>query len=175
MKTHLAKHNVFEKSNPEDLGEGSSVTKQYSIASMFRFRAERDINALLQYPSKPSLEQPMSKLNQDNKRQSLEARVLQKLQPQVIQRSDIDRYFGRYRACNKKRDWLFARRMHKDEYPRMVAAARDYLAIPAAEVALERLFSRGRDLVGLCRHSLKGETMRKVMLLRDIYSSESTQ
>ncbi|KAJ5264731.1 hypothetical protein N7505_007524 [Penicillium chrysogenum] len=98
MKTHLAKHNVFEKSNPEDLGEGSSVTKQYSIASMFRFRAERDINALLQYPSKPSLEQPMSKLNQDNKRQSLEARVLQKLQPQVIQRSDIDRYFGRYRA-----------------------------------------------------------------------------
>lgn len=37
-----------------------------------------------QYPSKPSLEQSMSKLNQDNKRQSLEARVLQKLQPQVI-------------------------------------------------------------------------------------------
>lgn len=35
----------------------------------------------------------MSKINQNNKRQSLEARVLQKLQPQVIQRSDIDRYF----------------------------------------------------------------------------------
>lgn len=34
-----------------------------------------------QYPSKPSLEQPMSKINQGNKRQSLEARVLQKLQP----------------------------------------------------------------------------------------------
>jgi hypothetical protein len=36
----------------------------------------------------------MSKINQDNKWQSLEARILQKLQPQVIQRSDIDRYFG---------------------------------------------------------------------------------
>lgn len=46
-----------------------------------------------QYPSKSSLEQSMSKINQNNKRQSLEARVLQKLQPQVIQRSDIDRYF----------------------------------------------------------------------------------
>ena len=51
----------------------------------------------------------------------------------------------------------------------MAVAARDYLAIPAAEVAVERLFSRGRDLLVLRRHSLNGETMRKVMLLRDIY------
>lgn len=34
-----------------------------------------------QYPFKPSLEQSMSKINQDNNRQSLETRVLQKLQP----------------------------------------------------------------------------------------------
>lgn len=32
-----------------------------------------------QYPSKSSLEQSMSKINQNNKRQSLEARVLEKL------------------------------------------------------------------------------------------------
>ncbi|KAK9364575.1 hypothetical protein V1509DRAFT_678595, partial [Lipomyces kononenkoae] len=31
-------------------------------------------------------------------------------------------------------------------------AARDYLAIPASEVAVERLFSGGRDLLGLRRH-----------------------
>jgi hAT family C-terminal dimerisation region len=134
-----------------------------------------------QYPSKSSLEQSMSKINQDNKRQSLEARVLQKLQPQVIQRSDIDRYFEEGlvtvdESITKDEDWLFAWwRTHKDEYPRMAAAARDYLAIPAAEVAVERLFSHGRDLLGVRRHSLKGETMRKVMLLRDIYSLENTQ
>lgn len=32
-------------------------------------------------------------LAQGTKRQNLEARVLQKLQPQVVQRSGIDRYF----------------------------------------------------------------------------------
>lgn len=48
MKTHLAKHNIFEKSDPEDPGEGSSVTKQHSIASMFQSRAERDVSALLE-------------------------------------------------------------------------------------------------------------------------------
>lgn len=40
----------------------------------------------------------------------------------------------------------------------MGAAARDYLTIPAAEVAVERLFNRGRALLGLRRHSLNGET-----------------
>ena len=134
-----------------------------------------------QYPSKPSPEQSVSKLHQDNKRQSLEARVLQKLQPQVIQRSAIDRYFEEGvvtvdESITKDENWLFAWwRTHKDEYPRMAAAARDYLAIPAAEVAVERLFNRGRDLLGVRRHSIKGETMRKVMLLRDIYSLENTK
>ncbi|RKF78996.1 hypothetical protein GcC1_050012 [Golovinomyces cichoracearum] len=33
----------------------------------------------------------------------------------------------------------------------MAAAARDYLAIPASEVAVERLFNTGRGLIGLRR------------------------
>jgi hypothetical protein len=131
-----------------------------------------------QYPSKPLPDLSTTKIDQGNKRQSLEARVLQKLQPQVLQRSDIDRYFEEAvvtvdESLTKEEDWLFSWwSMHKDEYPRMAAAARDYLAIPAAEVAVERLFSRGRDLLGLRRHSLNGETMRRVTLLRDIYISE---
>jgi hypothetical protein len=133
-----------------------------------------------QYPSKQSQELS-TKTNQENKRQSLEARVLQKLQPQVIQRSDIDRYFQEGivsidESVTKNEDWLFSWwNTHKGEYPRMAAAARDYLAIPAAEVAVERLFSHGRDLLGLRRHSLNGETMRRVMLLRDTYISENTK
>jgi hypothetical protein len=51
----------------------------------------------------------------------------------------------------------------------MVAAARAYLAILASEVAIERLFNQGRDLLGLRRHSLNAKTMRKLMLLRDMY------
>ena len=128
-----------------------------------------------QYPSRQSPHLPASNTDQGTKRQNLEARVLQKLQPQVTQRSDIDRYFEEGvvtvdESVTKQEDWLFSWwNMHKDEYPRMAAAARDYLAIPAAEVAVERLFSRGRDLIGLRRHSLNGETMRKLTLLRDIY------
>jgi hypothetical protein len=131
-----------------------------------------------QYPSKLPPDLSTAKIDQGNKRQSLEARVLQKLQPQVIQRSDIDRYFEEGvvtvdESVTKAENWLFSWwNMHKDEYPRMAAAARDYLPIPAAEVAVERLFSRGRDMLGLRRHSLNGESMRRLMLLRDIYISE---
>lgn len=68
---------------------------------------------------------------------------MQKLQPrQAIQRSDIDRYFeGPIVSVNEsltKEDWLLLwRRVHRNEYPCMAAAARDYLAIPATEVAVE--------------------------------------
>ncbi|KAJ5142534.1 uncharacterized protein N7515_001321 [Penicillium bovifimosum] len=47
------------------------------------------------------------------------------------------------------------------------AAARDYLAIPMSGLSAERLFSRGMDLLEMSRESLNGETMRKMMLLRD--------
>jgi hypothetical protein len=48
MKKHLAKHNIFEKSDPEGPGESSSLTKQHSIASMFQSGAESDIRAVLE-------------------------------------------------------------------------------------------------------------------------------
>jgi hypothetical protein len=51
----------------------------------------------------------------------------------------------------------------------MAKAARDYLAIPASEVAVERLFSAGRDLLGIRRHSMKADTMRMLMLMNDVY------
>ncbi|KAF3043826.1 hypothetical protein E8E11_001345 [Didymella keratinophila] len=44
-----------------------------------------------QYPSKPDQDSSAQK-EQNTKPQSIEARVLQKLQPQKKQRSDIDRY-----------------------------------------------------------------------------------
>lgn len=132
------------------------------------------------YPSK-SDQDSSAQREQNTKPQSIEDRVLQKLQPQKKQRSDIDRYFEEdlvtvHESVTKEKDWLFSWwRMYRDEYPRMAAAARDYLAVPASEVAVERLFSRGRDLLGVRRYSLNAETMRRVMLLRDAYKSEAPQ
>ena len=49
----------------------------------------------------------------------------------------------------------------------MAAAARDCLAVPATEIAIERLFNKGGDLLALQRHSWSAETMRKPILLRE--------
>lgn len=86
--------------------------------------------------------------------------MLKKLRARDPPLSDIDKYFdtppisvadttGENWLCN----WW---KMHKGEYPQMAAAARDYLAIPASEVAVERVFSTARDVLGIRRYSLKG-------------------
>lgn len=50
----------------------------------------------------------------------------------------------------------------------MSQVAQDYLAIPAGEVDVERLFSSGRDLISIQRHSLSIDTMRTLMILRSL-------
>lgn len=50
----------------------------------------------------------------------------------------------------------------------MSRGARDYLAIPASEVDCERLFSGGRDLLGIRRFLINANTMRTMMLLKGV-------
>jgi hypothetical protein len=50
----------------------------------------------------------------------------------------------------------------------MAEAAREFLAIPASEVSVERLFSAGRDFLGIRRLSLGADTMRMLMLMKEI-------
>jgi hypothetical protein len=100
----------------------------------------------------------------------LETQVLQKVQPRNQARpSDIQQYLGSPLLGiidTSDPNWLCNWwNSHKNEYPWMALAARDYLAIPASEVQVERLFSTGRDLLGVRRYSLKGETMRMLMLM----------
>lgn len=109
---------------------------------------------------------------------NVESRLLKRLQPRnqpLV--SDIDRYFDSPRVnindmkdpnwlCNWLCNWW---RINKDDYPRMAAAARDYLAIPASEVPVERLFNAGRDILGVRRHSINAETMRMLMLMDNGY------
>jgi hypothetical protein len=44
--------------------------------------------------------------------------------------------------------------------------ARDYLAITATSASSERVFSTGKDLLGICRLCLKPTTMKACMCLR---------
>ena len=61
-------------------------------------------------------------------------------------------------------------RAHKTESPCMAAAARDFLAIPGTEVSVERVFSEARGVLQDNRHSFKGNTIRALMLSRDMYN-----
>jgi hypothetical protein len=53
----------------------------------------------------------------------------------------------------------------------MARAAREYLAVPSSEVDCERLFNTGRDLLGVRRWSMSGDTMRVMMLLKGAMGS----
>lgn len=109
----------------------------------------------------------------ETKRSNVESRMPQRLQPKTPPHlSDIDQYFESPRVSvldTTDPNWLCNWwRVHKDELPQMAAAARDFLPIPASEVAVERLFNKGRDLPGIRRHSMKADTMRMLMLMNDI-------
>jgi hypothetical protein len=114
-------------------------------------------SAALQNPHKTIVSEMMSKIKA-------------KSQKSTEKPSDIARYLSSdvVEFDEKKRNWIYTWwRGHIDEYPRMAAAARDYLAVPAAEVDVERVFNTGRDLLGLRRWSLSSETMRKLLILKD--------
>jgi hypothetical protein len=51
----------------------------------------------------------------------------------------------------------------------MAAAAMDILVVPGSEVDVERLFYGGRDLLGIRRYALSGETMRILTLLKGFF------
>jgi hypothetical protein len=53
------------------------------------------------------------------------------------------------------------------EYLYIAQAARDYLTIPAFEVNIKRLFSLGRDILGIRRFSISIDTLKTLILLRD--------
>jgi hypothetical protein len=100
--------------------------------------------------------------------------LLKRLQPEPQpQMSDIDRYFSLPHVNEDNTEdtnWLYNWwRVNRADYPRMAAAARDYLAIPASEVSVERQFSKGRDVIGIRRHSMTADTMRMLMLMDSAY------
>ncbi|QRV96184.1 hAT family dimerization protein [Ceratobasidium sp. AG-Ba] len=57
-------------------------------------------------------------------------------------------------------------RLNAHRFPHLAAMARDFLCIPGTSVAVERVFSYGRDLIGVRRASLSAETIRMLMTYR---------
>ena len=49
----------------------------------------------------------------------------------------------------------------------MFQVVRDYIPIPGSEVDVERLFNIGRDMLGLRRFSISGDTLGMMMILKD--------
>jgi len=52
------------------------------------------------------------------------------------------------------------------QFPSLFCLARDILCIPGSAVAVERIFSGGRDTISLRRASLQADTIRILMLVK---------
>ncbi|EXX64062.1 hypothetical protein RirG_146400 [Rhizophagus irregularis DAOM 197198w] len=69
--------------------------------------------------------------------------------------------------CSWRYKWnKFTGMLNESQYPHLAAMARDYLAIPATSVPIERAFSGGTDLVTQKRCSLSPETIKACMCLK---------
>ena len=83
------------------------------------------------------------------------SKIKAKSQKPMAKTSDIMRYLNsdpiEFDEKQKRGQIYTWWRGHLEEYPRIAATTRDYLAIPGAEVDVERLFNKGRDLLGLRR------------------------
>jgi hypothetical protein len=109
-------------------------------------------------------------------------KTLRKVQPsQKTLVSDIDRYmdslpvgWSHHLIGDGDPEWVLKWwRANAFDYPLMAQAARDYLSVPSAEVGVERQFSDARDVLGLRRHCMNAETMRWLMLLKEVYGKQS--
>ena len=128
-------------------------------------------------------EQPASTALSTNYK-SFEYRFLEAFQPTQcnVAESDIDQYFDTptistgFETSQSQtefiRDWWKANRL---EFTCMAKAAQDHLAIPAAEVDIERLFNGGRDVLGIRRFSMKGKTLGTLIRLKDAARWKSEQ
>lgn len=67
-------------------------------------------------------------------------------------------------GCNAD-DVLGRWREMQSQYPQVASIARDFLAVPAAGVGVERLFNSARDIISYRRHNLKPATIRLLMML----------
>ncbi|KAL4258188.1 Zinc finger BED domain-containing [Pleurotus pulmonarius] len=65
-------------------------------------------------------------------------------------------------ACNPIEWWY----NHRLQFPNLYQLAMDILSIPGSAVAVERVFSGGRDTISMRRSSLRADTISSLMLMK---------
>jgi len=80
--------------------------------------------------------------------------------------NELEEYFKLpaedFDTCNPIHWWM-GRRV---QFPNLFRLARDILCIPGSAVAIERIFSGGRDTISLRRASLHADTIHILMLVK---------
>jgi len=119
---------------------------------------------------------PTQKKDQ-SKHKTLEYEFLQEFEEsdgEELQDNDIDQYFDTAPikfVLNEDDDQALLTKQwwsgNSYVFPLMARAARDYLPIPASEADIERLFSNGRDILGVRRWALQGQTMQALTLCKE--------
>ncbi|KAF4612503.1 hypothetical protein D9613_012755 [Agrocybe pediades] len=77
---------------------------------------------------------------------------------------ELRRYLRFEGGLGDKKDPLGWWKIHAPSFPTVARMARDFLAIPATSVAVERTFSKSRHICADLRMSLKAETAREALL-----------
>ena len=149
--------------------KGLWIQKEHPNGDTKIAEVKKTINKL--YLLKPQA--PMPAVAADSTLMSFLQEMLYKIHQDQTFTSDVDLYFSTLVVPPSGNNddlgqVLNQWRSHESEYPVMSQVAQDYLPIPAAEVDVERLFSSGKDLIGLRQHSLKIDTMRALMMLRSL-------
>jgi hypothetical protein len=106
--------------------------------------------------------------------------LVKRVQEQSVPKCDIDQYYNSSPVLSNNMNddinyvlgWWNS---NQKEYPSMSKAARDFLAIPAATVTVERLFNTGRDIIGIRRQNMCSETFKWIMFLKDHFKQFKCQ
>ncbi|EXX58506.1 hypothetical protein RirG_197340 [Rhizophagus irregularis DAOM 197198w] len=85
---------------------------------------------------------------------------------QKIQQSEVDLYLKAPELSHNRIFCCGGRYANETVYPHLAKMARDYIAITATSVSVERVFSGGADLLATKRCSLKVKTIRACMCLK---------
>ncbi len=82
---------------------------------------------------------------------------------------DIEKYLNENRVANEPDfDVLKWWRQNGKHYPTMAKVARDYLGAAATSTSCERMFSGGRDTIGIRRHCLNAESIQALQVLKSL-------
>ncbi|CAA7268097.1 unnamed protein product [Cyclocybe aegerita] len=112
-----------------------------------------------------------SSTSQDSQRsphKNFASRYTQKRSSATAERNELWEYFRQTAepANFEKTDPLKWWNVRRESFPNLYRLTRDVLCIPGSAVAVERVFSGGRDVIGIQRASLHAQTIRSLMLVK---------